>query len=261
MFQAFHMTQNPFAEHPPVDALHKDERFIQGLARMQYFLTEGILALLIGMTGVGKSSLIRLFMHSLPRNKVIPVSMHLTNITAKGLLRMLVHSLGEVPKIGKDRLFLQIINKTQNSDLPILVIIDEAHLLTAEALTDLRLLVSGTPNQTLKIILSGQEPLRYTLKREKHADLACRINVAYALHALTKDQTMAYIDARLRACNAAAEKIFDSEAKSLIYEYARGIPRQINRIAAACLLNAETTKQQRVTENLVNLTITETFLP
>lgn len=259
MFQDFHMQSNPFAEQPPVENIQKDERFSQGLARMNYFLTDGILALLIGMTGVGKSSLLKLFMHSLPRNKVVLVAMHMTNISAKGVLRMLVNGLGEVPKIGKDRNFLQIMDKTSKSDLPILVVIDEAHLLPSEALVDLRLLVSGTQNQALKIILCGQETLRNRLRQDTHADLAQRINVAYNLHPLTKEQTMTYIDARLRACGG-TEKLFDTEAKGLIHGYARGIPRQINKIAAACLLNAAAKKEQRITENLVEMTISETFL-
>jgi general secretion pathway protein A len=259
MFQNFHMHSNPFAEQPPVGTIQKDDRFTQGLARMNYFLTEGILALLIGMTGVGKTSLLKLFMHSLPRNKVVLVAMHMTNISAKGILRMLVHGLGEVPKIGKDRLFLQIMDKTTKSDLPILVVIDEAHLLPSEALIDLRLLVSGTQDKALKIILCGQDCLRNRLRQDNHADLAHRINVAYALHPLTKEQTVAYIDDRVRSCGG-PEKLIDSEAKYLIHEYARGIPRQINKVATACLLNAATKKEPRITENIVELTISEIFL-
>ena len=261
MFSHFKMSTHPFVEHPAVDTIYKDDRINQGLARFEYFLSQGLLALLIGQTGVGKTSLLRLFIHSLSRNKVIPVYLHLTNITAKGLLRLLVASLGEVPKIGKDRLFLQIMDKTQKSDLPTLLIIDEAHLLDPDALTDLRLLVSGLETtRALKILLSGQDPLSHTLRRSSHTDLVQRINVSYALRAFSRDQSAAYIDAQLRS-SGASEKIFEPEAKSLMHDYAHGIPRQINNIATACLLNAVAKNQQRVTEALVNQTISETFLP
>ncbi|MDZ7762230.1 MAG: AAA family ATPase [Desulfovermiculus sp.] len=260
MLNHFKMDTYPFAEQPCVDQLCKDERITQGLARLEYFLTQGVIALLLGQTGVGKSSLIRLFLHSLSRNRIKPIYLHLTNITAKGLLRLLVSALGEVPKIGKDRLFLQIMAKTQN-ELPTLLVFDEAHLLDPEVLTDIRLLVSGMEtNQNLKIILSGQDPLSHTLKRSTHADLVQRINVSYYLRALTREQTTLYIDSRMRS-SGASEKIFEPEAKSLIHDYAHGIPRQINNMATACLLNAVAKKEQKVTEAMVNLTISETFLP
>lgn len=260
MINHFKMNMYPFIEQPGVDQLCKDERITQGLARLDYFLTQGLIALLLGQTGVGKSCLIRLFLHSLSRNRIKPIYLHLTNITAKGLLRLLVSALGEVPKIGKDRLFLQIMDKTQN-ELPTLLVFDEAHLLDPEVLTDIRLLVSGMEtNQNLKIILSGQDPLSHTLKRSTHADLVQRINVSYYLRALTREQTALYIDSRMRS-SGASEKIFEPEAKDLIHDYAHGIPRQINNMATACLLNAAARNEQKVTQALVNLTISETFLP
>ncbi|MDZ7762099.1 MAG: hypothetical protein U5L00_17835 [Desulfovermiculus sp.] len=150
--------------------------------------------------------------------------------------------------------------KTQ-SELPTLLVFDEAHLLDPEVLTDIRLLVSGMEtNQNLKIILSGQDPLSHTLKRSTHADLVQRINVSYYLRALTREQTTLYIDSRMRS-SGASEKIFEPEAKSLIHDYAHGIPRQINNMATACLLNAFARNEQKVTEAMVNLTISETFLP
>ena len=261
MFSHFKMDENPFIEQPPVERIYKDDRINQGLARLQYFLTHGLFALLIGHTGVGKSSLIRLFLNSLPPNKVAPVCLHLTNIKATGLLRLIVSSLGEIPRAGKDRLFLQIMDKIRNTDLPTLLIIDEAHLLSSEALTDLRLLVSGVEtNQGLKVLLSGQEPLSHILKRSIHTDLAQRINISYYLRSFNKEQTSLYIDSRLQDCGT-SEKIFDSEAKNLIHDYAHGVPRQINNLATSCLLNAVARKEQKITSELVNQTISETFLP
>jgi len=260
MLNHFKMNHHPFVEQPCVDNICKDERITQGLARLEYFLTQGVIALILGQTGVGKSSLLRLFLHSLSRNRIRPIYLHLTNITAKGLLRLLVSSLGEVPKIGKDRLFLQIMDKVQN-DLPTLLVFDEAHLLDPEVLTDIRLLVSGLEtSQNLKIILCGQDPLSHTLRRSTHADLLQRINVSYYLRTLTREQTVLYIDSRMRS-SGASEKIFEPEAKDLIHDYAHGIPRQINNMATACLLNAVARNEQKVTEALVNLTISETFLP
>ncbi|WP_420886802.1 hypothetical protein [Candidatus Kuenenia stuttgartensis] len=52
----------------------------------------------------------------------------------------------------------------------------------------LRLLVSSPLDSSthLKIILSGQEHLKYILKRDIHADFAQRISVHYHIHPLLK---------------------------------------------------------------------------
>jgi general secretion pathway protein A len=57
----FALTAHPFAEKPPIDWLLRDERTEQALARLKFFEQQGAIALIIGQTGLGKSSLLRLF--------------------------------------------------------------------------------------------------------------------------------------------------------------------------------------------------------
>ena len=247
----FHMTAHPFCERPARERLLRDDRMAQGLARLEYLAQEGAVALLTGPTGVGKSSLLRLFTESLSPHRHQPLYVHLTSIPSCALLRLIVTALGEKPRLGKDRLFLQILDKTRHTDKTTLLILDEAHLLPAEALTDLRLLVSAGLDAppALKIVLSGQEPLQGQLARAAHADLAPRICVRYHLRALSQDQTTAYIDFRLQGAGA-SDKLFEPEAKRLIHDYAGGAPRQINTIATACLIHAAARNQQKITEPL-----------
>lgn len=75
----FNMTQHPFTEHPPIEWLLTDERFSEGLARLDYFVREGLIALVLGQTGIGKSSLLRLFIHALSKNRCRPLYLHLTH--------------------------------------------------------------------------------------------------------------------------------------------------------------------------------------
>jgi len=142
--------------------------------------------------------------------------------------------------------------------LTTVLIIDEAHLIDPAALTDLRLLVSSAVDTDLpiKIVLSGQETLARILSRASLTDLVNRITVRCHLFALTKDQTSSYIDSRMRSAGS-NEKIFEAEAKSIIHDYASGIPRQINNIATACLLNAATRNLKVINESLVTETMTE----
>jgi len=84
--------------------------------------------------------------------------------------------------------------------------------------------------------------------------------VRYRLLPLTKIQTLSYIDHRLRL-SGVSEKLIDTEAKELIHDYSGGIPRQINTIATACLINAASKNGQKITEHLVNETMLEFQLP
>jgi general secretion pathway protein A len=80
------------------------------------------------------------------------------------------------------------------------------------------------------------------------------------LHALSKAQTCAYIDSRITLAGG-VNKTFDIEAKDLIHDYTGGVPRQINNVATACLINAASRNLKRVNEPLVNETMSEFHLP
>jgi general secretion pathway protein A len=258
----FKMSDHPFQERPPMEWILKDQRISQALARLEYFSLQGNVALIIGHTGVGKSSLLRVFIHNLSKNRFRPLYLHLTSTTPCALLRLIVTHLGEAPRCGKDRLFLQIIERCRQNEITTVLIIDEAHLITASALTDLRLLVSSALDNDLpiKIVLSGQEPLARLLARASLTDLVHRITVRCRLLALTKEQTSAYIDSRMRLAGS-NEKLFEPEAKALIHDYATGIPRQINNISTACLINAASRNLKMINEPLVTDTMTEFHLP
>ena len=253
----FKMTAHPFPEGTPVDHLLQDTRLQEGLARLQYLVEGGSIGLVTGATGVGKSSLIRLFLKSLSPNRYHPVYVALTHVTAAGLLKLIVTALGEAPKRGKERLFLQILEKTQHTDGTTILVVDEGQYVEPDGLRDLRLLVSATLEAApLKILLAGQEMLRESLKRASHADLVHRISVRYHIPPLTREQTGAYIDHHMKVAGA-SDKVFEKEAKHLIHDFAGGLPRRINNIATACLIHAAAQNRQKVGGALVNETLPE----
>lgn len=257
----FDLTAHPFAEKPPIDWLLRDERTDQALARLKFFEQQGAIALIIGQTGLGKSSLLRLFIQELPHNRYHPVYLHLTPLNANAFLRLIVTKLGEKPLMGKDRMLLQILDRININDKCTLFIIDEAHLIDPKILTDLRLLISSIDQEvSLKIILCGQESLNQILKRSSYADLVQRITLQFVMQPLSQEKTDAYIDYRITK-SGGATKIFEPEAKSLIHDYTGGVPRQINNVATACLINAAACSLKKITEPLVNETMAEFSLP
>ena len=257
----FSLTAHPFSENPPIQWLLRDPRIDQALAKLQFFEQQTLIALILGQTGIGKSSLLRLFIHELPQNRYHPLYLHLTPLNANAFLRLMVASLGEKPKMGKDRMLLQLLDRINHNEKSTLIIIDEAHLIDPHTLTDLRVLISSIDQQLpLKILLCGQESLRHILKRSSHADLLHRIAPRISLKSLSKEQTCAYIDNRIAKAGG-TDKIFEPEAKKLIHDYTAGVPRQINNVATACLINATAQNLKKIDEALVNHTMAEFQMP
>jgi len=258
----FKLTSQPFAERVAADSLWTDDRMRQGLARLRYLADQATVGLLTGASGVGKSALLKRFLHELAGPQYEGVYLHLTHLPAAGLLKLLVAKLGEVPRRGKDRLFEQILDKARRCEGLLLLVLDEAHLLDADALTDLRLLISSALDDAppLKLVLAGQEPLRHTLRQSLHTALLNRITVRYHLAALSKPETITYIDFQLKQAGG-SEKLFEPATKELLHDYSGGIPRQINNLATACLLQASAENAPRVNEAIVRKTFSEFQLP
>ena len=226
--QAFNLTALPFEEHIAADKILVDDRFTQALNRLEYFADYGLVALMTGPTGVGKSCLIERFLDTLPAHRYQPLYLHISRVNAAAMLRMIVAALDEKPSLGKDRLFRQILDKAaKGSERSVLIVIDDAHLLS-EGDPHRPAHAGQRPTQgnppSVKLLLCGQPSLSKLLARASLADLLNRICVRCHLPALTKDQTVCYIDQRLKAVGG-SEQLFETDAKHLIHDHTGGIPR------------------------------------
>jgi general secretion pathway protein A len=258
----FGLHRQPFCEHASAEALWRDTRMEEGLARLDYLVGQGTLGLVTGATGVGKSALLKRFLHGLPQQQCEAIYCHLTHLPSASLLKLVVTQLGEVPRFGKDRVYKQILERASRTEAMLLLIFDEAHLLDGDALTDLRLLISSALDvgPPLKILLTGQDSLRGVLRRSRHADLLNRVSVRYQLKPLTREQTLHYIDFQMTGAGGDT-KVIDESVKKSIYDFTGGVPRQINSLATACLLQATARNVVRVDDRLFQAAAGEFQLP
>lgn len=241
----------PFSEHAAAAALWQDARMKEGLARLEFLLAMGELGMVTGPSGVGKSALVKRFLHGLASQQCETVYCHLAHLPSAGLLKVIAAQLGESPRLGKHRAYEQILDRAQRAEGTLLLILDEAHLLTSESLTDLRLLISSALDvgPPLKILLVGQDALRGLVKRAQHADLLNRVSVRYQLRPLHKEQTAHYLDFQVSQVGGDV-KIFGAEVKDLLHDFTGGLPRAINNLAIACLLQATALNVARVDEEV-----------
>jgi general secretion pathway protein A len=252
----FKMIDMPFSEKPPINGILKDDRIDRGLSHISYLASHATLGLITGNAGVGKSSLIRLFIDAYKTKSFNLIYLHHTHLKALSFLKILVTAMGEIPAHGKEKVFNQIQNKIKNNNLTTIVLIDEAHLLDSDAFIDLRLLVSSAIEDYdgLKIVLFGHSDINKELSRSRHESLHQRITIKYHLSPMTQGQTRQYIDFQIRRVNC-SEKIFEEEVKNDIHNYARGIPRIVNQIATGCLINAYIENQQKINNGILLKTL------
>ena len=117
------------------------------------------------------------------------------------------------------------------------ILIDEAHLLSAEALEEIRLL-SNLETEKIKliqIVLVGQNEIYHHLEQEKLRSLKQRIVINRQLSPLGRDETFKYIEHRLKVADRDLA-LFDQGALKLIWQHSRGTPRLINRLCDNALL-------------------------
>ncbi len=245
----FKLRSQPFSEHAMRDSLWNDARMEEGLSRLNHLVQSGLLGLVTGASGLGKSALLKRFMGEQSPQVCQTIYCHLAHLPANGLLKLVLSQLGEVPKRGKDKLYSQILDRARRTEGTLVLIFDEAHLLSGDALVDLRLLVSSAieVGPPLKILLVGQDHIRQTLKRSEYTDIVNRISVRYQLRPFTKEQTRQYIDYQV-GHHGGDPKIFDEGVKDQIHEFSGGNPRGINNAAIACLLQATSKRTVRVDE-------------
>jgi general secretion pathway protein A len=142
----------------------------------------------------------------------------------------------------------------------IVVIVDEAQNLTPETLEQVRLLTNleTASQKLLQIILIGQPELRDVLSRVELRQLAQRITGRYHLAPLTREETIAYVNHRMRVAGSNVE-VFTTSALREVHRLSDGIPRIINVICDRALLGAFTQELHHITPSLIRSAAGEVY--
>jgi len=237
IFDTYNCSANPFAEHISLNSLYLDERVSTAINSLKHLPELGDLATLTGRTGQGKTTVARKLMEYWRPNYDV-YYVHLGNLKGAGLFRAILTTLGEIPRMGKDRMFQQLFAQLSKKQRPICLIMDEAQLMDIPSMTDLRLLCGNLELMgRLKLILSGQPQMGKTLKAESLTDFRERLTLQINLKPMTMVETISYMEHRLRIVGGKLN-IFEEDALKLIANYGEGVPRRVNTLAFKSMLNA-----------------------
>jgi len=253
----------PFENVPDPEFMYYSHEHVEALARLLYAVKwrKG-LALLTGDIGSGKTLLSRVFIQQLPEKDfeiglITNPSLEPLDFLKEALYQMGLNfrtdSKAELLGILSTRLFE---NAKKNKST--LIIIDEAQLIPAETLEEIRLLLNFQFNNKFLItfVLMGQPEMKDYIRQCKQLDQ--RIAIRFHLSPLNADETPKYIAYRMKKAGL-TNGIFTPDSIEEIHNYSGGVPRKKNNVCDLALLIASNKKQRIIDANLVKKVIKDSL--
>lgn len=249
-------------KHRPFDKQIKPSQVLQNgplsecSARLDHLKRRGGIMLLSGDPGVGKTLALRCFCDSLNENLFKPIYTPLSTLNRFDMLRHLNRILGLTPRGSKSANYSQIqhhlLDMKQNQGKTVLIVFDEAHLLRAGPLEELRLLTNFKMDSfdPFILILAGQSELRRIMEFAIMEPLNQRVAIRYHMPGLQPQQTRQYIIHQLNLAGA-CEPILDDAAMDAVHEVSFGIPRKIGAITEQALTYAMFAEKRTVDADMV----------
>jgi len=264
MYSAFYgLKHEPFRLTPDPRFLHLAEPHRNTLRAM----LEGVsyrkgLQVAVGPIGTGKTTLLYSLQHILmheasPERPIRSAFIVNPTLTQEELFESLFDELeitaSAATKPARLRGLHELLLNSYRSNGIVLVVIDEAHLLSPDLLEEIRLLLNldNYPANVLQLILCGQPELVPLLAKPQFAALRGRIAVVSKLRTLTLPETRAYIAERLHVAGLRGESPFTAAALEDIFRQASGTPRLINLLCDRVLTAGFRRQLLKITPDLV----------
>lgn len=243
MFESFFgLAAKPFGKTPDPSFLYESRQHREALARLEYSVDEKELALLTGDIGSGKTTLSRALIDRVGDARPVVLLIN-PRLTPTQLLRSIARGLEIEPARFRndllDQLHTRLYELYEERREPVLII-DEAQLIPSKGTFDeIRLLTNFQldDQNLLSVVLIGQPELAARLDRDAYEPLRQRIGMRYSLGPLSLEETVEYIEHRIRVAGGARNP-FSATAMEEIHSLSGGVPRLINTLCTTALLDA-----------------------
>jgi type II secretory pathway predicted ATPase ExeA len=237
----FGFTHLPFDRRIAPGALYRSVSHQEARARIQFLITQGALGLITGEVGAGKTCAARAAVAGLDFSRHTVIYLANPAVGTRGIYCQIVCALGGEPHHYKANLIPQAVELLERERVErakqVVMLIDEAHLLSPVQLEELRLLTNAEMDSQSPFagILLGQPTLRKRLRMGSFAALDQRITLRYELAGMTGQESAEYLRHHVMLAGR-KDNLFADDAIELLHRSARGIPRQLNNIASQALI-------------------------
>jgi type II secretory pathway predicted ATPase ExeA len=255
-------TRTPFGRSLAPQMLHRHHTHAEAVARIGWCISERGLGVITGEVGAGKTVAIRAALAGLDTSRHTIIYLGNPAVGGRGLYGAIVTALGATPRFHKAALIPQttelLAAEEHERGRTTILVLDEAHLLDAEQLEELRLLTNSEmdSHSPFACLLVGQPTLRRRIKLGTFAALDQRITLRYAMNGMTDTETAGYVAHHLKLAGR-SDTLFSDDALTLIHQVSRGLPRAINNLAVQALVAAYATGKAIVDESSARAAVTE----
>ena len=222
------------------------------------------ITILTGDPGTGKTAICRQIISQLEDQFQIQFVEHCNFPTVRALLQTLLYGLTDCyEKVSEQELRLALNAEIRSSFLaheqPLLVIVDEAHLLNDSFLEELRVLsdISFDGKPALQLLLCGQTTLEETLIQPALSSLNQRIGCQVFLDRMTRQESEEYIEYRIKRVATEERAFFTEDAIKFITQVSDGLPRCLNQICDHSLMLAYVQDSPVVDESITREAFTD----
>lgn len=253
----FNLQHNPFAGSPDPRFMYMMPHTREALATLEYGISarKGFIVL-TGEVGTGKTTLLRRAIASLDQARVFSSFVFNPRLDVLDFLEFILADFGILSQTRtKSGMLIQLnrwLIERYRREETCVIIVDEAQNLSWELLEEIRLLTNleTTSEKLVQIVLSGQPELEEKLRAPEVRQLRQRIALWARTHAITLEQTAAYVTQRLLIAGT-SERIFAEDAIAVVHRASRGIPRIINLICEHSLILAYVEQTRQIAAPMV----------
>lgn len=258
----FGLSSLPFGRDIAPSALFDSHAHQEARARITFVIAQGAIGVITSAVGAGKTCAARAATATLDRSRHTLIYLPNPAIGARGIYQHIITALGGQPRFHKAALIPQaeelLARERSERHKQTILILDEAHLLAADQLEELRLLTNAEMDSQspFSLLLLGQPQLRRRLRLGSFAALDQRIALRYELASLTAAETADYLHHHLKLAGR-EDRLFSDDAITQLHDAANGIPRAINNLATQALIATYAHNKSIVDESAARAAITE----
>ena len=241
----FGLNRPPFKITPDTSLFFEGNQRGAALDALLYaiYSGEGIIKV-VGEVGSGKTMLCRMLEVRLSKD-VDVIYIANPSLSPDNILHVIAHELhldvsDDVSKVVAMQQIQAYLLKKHAGNRQVVLFVEEAQSMPIETLEEIRLLsnLETDQNKLLQMVLFGQPELDEKLAKPQIRQLKERITHSFHLSPFAPDDTLQYLNFRLRAVGYKGPDIFNKKTAGVVKRYSDGLTRRINIIADKSLLAA-----------------------